>query len=183
MVEIKGSAVRDAVAAYQAELPDEYQKVLAALDPQTRTLLAEVRSNEWMPLDAFVRYLQAQVDVTGVDPYKLHTERAEFVVERQLHGLYRFFAKLASPQSLITRLSTVNTIFWRGIEVERTVVSKTKVIVRYRGFEKQHRLMEPIIIGFFRKVLQVNGAQDVEAEFTTPIGSRPDHAELLITWR
>src|SRR5512142_1062464 len=182
MVEMKGSGVREAVAAYREHLPGECQEVLARLDPRTRALIEDVQPNEWLPVDAFVRYLQAQVDVTGEAPYALHTRRAELVVERQLHGIYKVFAKLTSPQTLIARLSAVHATFWRGVAVERQVLGKGRAVVRYTGFEAGHRLMEPIIVGFFRKVLQVNGAKDVEVEFAAPIGG-PGPAELVLRWR
>jgi len=181
MAEIKGSGVREALAAYREHLPDECREVLARLDPQTRELIENASPNEWLPIDAFVRYLQAQVDVTGEDAYALHTHRAELVIERQLQGLYKIFAKLASPQSLIARLSAVHATFWRGVEVDRRVEGKNRAVLHYSGFEKGHRLMEPIIIGFFRKTLEVNGAKDVKAEFTVPIGG-PKPAELVVTW-
>jgi hypothetical protein len=181
MVEIKGSTVREAVAAYRAHRRDECQQVLAALDPKTRALIEDVQPNEWLPLEAFVRYLQAQVDVTGEDARTLHTRRAELVVERQLHGIYKVFAKLASPQALISRLTALNSTYWRGVEVERRLEGKTRAVLRYSGFEAGHRLMEPILVGFFRKALEVNGARDVKAEFTVPIGG-PGPAELVVTW-
>ena len=122
MVEIKGSSIRDALVAYREELPEECQQVLARLDPLTRTIVTEAQPNEWIPLDVFIRYLQAQVEVTGVDGYTLHTERTAFVVERQLRGIYKIFAKLSSPQALVTRLAAVGNTYWRGLQAERTVV-------------------------------------------------------------
>src|SRR5512138_1144643 len=113
MVEIKGSSVRDALVAYREELPEECERVLALLDPLTRTIVIEAQPNEWIPLDVFIRYLQAQVDVTGVDGYTLHTERTAFVVDRQLRGIYKIFAKLSSPQALVSRLGAVGTTYWR----------------------------------------------------------------------
>lgn len=182
MVEIKGSAVRDALAAYRENLPDECAQVLDRLDPHTRALLTEVQPNEWLPLDAFVRYLQAQVDVTGVDAATLHVQRAEVVVERQLHGIYKIFARLSSPRALVERLSAIHSTYWRGLQVERSVTGKSEVVLRYAGFARGHRIMEPILVGFFRKVLAVNGAQGIEVQFTRHIGG-PDPAELVVRWR
>lgn len=90
--------------------------------------------------------------------------------------------QLSSPGSLISRLATVNAIFLRGVDVERAVMTGNEAVLRYRGFEKSHRLMEPIILGFFRGMLEINGAKDLRARFTRPIGS-PEYAELVVTWR
>lgn len=182
MAEIKGSAVVDAVSAYRTYLPEECKRVLDSLDPETRACITEVQANEWIPVDAFVRYLQAQVDVAGGDAHELLLSRSKIVLDRQLRGVYRIFAKLSSPHALIVRLATVNALFFRGIAVERLETQKGAVVLRYRGFEKPHRLMEPIIAGFFQAVLEINGAKDLAVKFTRPIGS-PDHAELVLSWR
>ncbi len=182
MPEIKGSTVVEAVNAYRTYLPEECRRVLASLDPETRALVAEVQANEWIPVDAFVRYLQAQVDVAGEDANELLLKRSRIVLDRQLRGVYRVFAKLSSPHALIARLATVNALFFRGVTVEREEPRKGEVILRYRGFEETHRLMEPIIAAFFQAVLEINGAKDLRVEFTRPIGS-PDHAALVLSWR
>lgn len=183
MIAIKGSTVCDAVSAYLASLPDEYREVLDKLDAGTRAVITGAQANEWVPLDHFVRYLQAQVDVTGEDADALHAHRAELVLERQLRGVYKIFTRLASPETVITRLAAVHTTYLRGVEVQHVALEKGKAILRYVGFEKGHRLMEPIIVGFYRKLLSVNGAKDIEVRFTEPIGGRQGWAELLLTWR
>lgn len=182
MPEIKGSTVVAAVESYRTYLPEECRRVLDSLDPKTRTLVTEVQANEWIPVDAFVRYLQAQVDVVGGDARELILQRSMIVLDRQLRGIYRIFAKLSSPHTLIARLAGVNALFFRGVEVERATAQRGEVVLRYRGFEETHRLMEPIIIGFFRAVLEINGAKDLQAKFTRPIGST-EYAELVLSWR
>jgi hypothetical protein len=42
--------------------------------------------------------------------------------------------------------------------------------------------MEPIMVGFFRKLLQLNGAKDPSAVFTVSIGRGEEYAELVLTW-
>jgi hypothetical protein len=57
-----------------------------------------------------------------------------------------------------------------------------KALVRYTGFEKQHRIMGFAIIGFFKKALEISGAKDVVLSFTTPIEEGKTFAELSIGW-
>lgn len=183
VVQVKGSTIRAAVTAYREWYPEECEKVLKLLDPETREIIVETQPNQWAPMEAFIRYLQAQVDVTGVDADALHTYRSEFVCAQQFRGLYKAFIKLASPESLLKRLPVLQETFFRGTSVEAKVVEKGKAVFWYKGFEKGHRLIEPIMVGFFRKLLQLNGARDPTAVFTLSIGAGQEHAELVLTWR
>jgi hypothetical protein len=54
--------------------------------------------------------------------------------------------------------------------------------VRYNGFQKQHRIMDFAIIGFFRKTLEISGAKNVVIQFTVPFEEGSEYAELSITW-
>jgi hypothetical protein len=57
-----------------------------------------------------------------------------------------------------------------------------KALIKYTGFEKQHRIMGFAIIGFFNKALELSGANDAAIYFTTPIEEGRGYAELSIAW-
>jgi hypothetical protein len=62
-----------------------------------------------------------------------------------------------------------------------------KAVVRYTGFEKQHRIMGFAIMGFaimgfFKKALEISGAKDVVLCFTVPIEEGKAFSELSISW-
>jgi len=45
-----------------------------------------------------------------------------------------------------------------------------------------HRLIGLSIIGFYRKALEISGAKDVKAEFTTSIEEDKGYCELVLNW-
>jgi hypothetical protein len=57
-----------------------------------------------------------------------------------------------------------------------------KALIKYTGFEKQHRIMGFAIIGFFNKALELSGANDAVIYFTTLIEEGREYAELSIAW-
>ncbi len=57
-----------------------------------------------------------------------------------------------------------------------------KAIVKYKGFEKHHRILGFAIIGFFKKALEISGAKDVAIHFSIPIDERKPCSELSIAW-
>jgi hypothetical protein len=156
--------------------------VLARLDPGTRQLFQEpIRPNGWFPLDAFTRFLEARVSESR-QPAEALVGRSEAVVERQLRGIYRVFAMLLSAESLVAKITAINTTYFRGVEIVRTPLGSSGAVIRYVGFEPQHHLMEFIILGFYRKALEICGARNVRAGWTTPISAKAGFAELAISW-
>ena len=57
-----------------------------------------------------------------------------------------------------------------------------KAVITYIGFEKQHRLVAPTIIGYYKKVLEVSETKDVNAKYLVPIEEDKGFCELEITW-
>jgi hypothetical protein len=55
--------------------------------------------------------------------------------------------------------------------------------VKYEGFEKHHRLLEYVLIGFYRKALELCGAKQVQVMVTVPIANGGRFCELTKTWR
>lgn len=53
---------------------------------------------------------------------------------------------------------------------------------KYLGFEKQHRIMGFAMIGFFRKALEMSGAQAPVICFSTPIEEHRGHSEPSLAW-
>ena len=110
------------------------------------------------------------------------TRGSEVVIEKQLRGIYKAFVKLGSPEFVIKRIAAVHATYFQGVPIEVNLQGSGKAVVRYTGFEKQHRIMGFAIIGFFKKALEISGAKDVVLRFTTPIEEGKEFAELSISW-
>jgi len=104
------------------------------------------------------------------------------VIERQLHGIYKAFVKLGSPEFVIKRIAAVHATYFQGVPIDVQLSGNGKALIKYTGFETQHRIMGFAIIGFFRKALEISGARDVVIYFLTPIEEGRGYAELSISW-
>jgi hypothetical protein len=62
------------------------------------------------------------------------------------------------------------------------VEGKGKALIKYIGFQKQHRIMGFAIIGFFKKALELSGAKDAVIQFVTPIDDGKSYSELSLVW-
>jgi hypothetical protein len=184
MVQIKGSAIKETINQIKSRSgEDALQKILGLLDEETRTMCQrEIYSSSWYSLDLFTRFLEVEIRVLADGREEMITRGSEVVIEKQLRGIYKVFVKLGSPEFVIKQIAAVHATYFQGVPIEVHLQGTGKALVRYTGFEKQHRIMGFAIIGFFKKALEISGAKDVVLRFTTPIEEGKEFAELSIAW-
>jgi len=181
---IKGSAVLDTVRVVKARAgEDGFRRILDALDPEGRSLFqGAILSTEWYPLDAFAGFLGANIRETAGGDERVLVERSAAVVENQLRGIYRLFVRLGSPDFVLRRVSIIHSNFFKGVDIQRMSYAPGRAVIRYSGFRPQHRLLDYVLIGFYRKALEISGAGDVQVSMTTSIGESRGYAELEAIW-
>jgi hypothetical protein len=184
MVQIKGTAVLDTIRVVKGrEGEQRFKAILALLDDETKPIFeGEIFDASWYPLNGFVAFLAASLRLTG-DDEKVLIRRSEAVVERQLRGVYRVFVRLRSPESILKRMGIVHQTYFTGVGIRVEIPEQGRANIRFSGFEAQHRLLEYVIIGFYRKALELCGAKLVAAEFTVPMAAAAKYCELSVTWR
>src|SRR6266436_8864953 len=185
MVRIKGSAIKETINQIKSRAGEEaLQKILGLLDEETRTICQnEVFSSSWYPLDVFTRLLEVEIRVLADGKEEMVTRGSEAVIERQLRGIYKAFVKLGSPEFVIKRIAAVHATYFQGVPIDVKLEGNNRALVKYAGFEKQHRIMGFAIVGFFKKALEISGAKDVVIRFSTPIEEGKGYSELSIAWR
>jgi hypothetical protein len=184
MVQIKGSAIKETINQIKTRSgEDAFQKILGLLDEETRKICeGEIFVSSWYSLDLFARFLEIEIRVLANGNEEMVTRGSEAVIERQLRGIYKAFVKLGSPEFVIKRIAAVHATYFQGVPIEVQLQGHGKAVVKYTGFEKQHRIMGFAIIGFFKKALEISGAKDVIIYFATPIEEGKGYSELSIAW-
>src|SRR5271169_6258359 len=185
MVQIKGSAIKETIEQIKSRAGEAaFQKILGLLDDETRKVLeGEIFSSTWYSLDLFTRFLEIEIKVLADGQEEMVTHGSEAVIERQLRGIYKAFVKLGSPEFVVKRIAAVHATYFQGVPIDVQLQGNNRALVKYTGFEKQHRIMGFAIIGFFKKALEISGAKDVVIFFPTPIDEGKGYSELSIAWR
>lgn len=185
MIKIKGAPVSDAIKAIKRRHGDQaYNTIVGLLEGETRALFeqAPILPTSWYSLDAFVQFLEMDLKVTAEGNEQELIQRSEDLIERQLRGIYKLFIKLGSPEFVLKRIAVIHRTYFQGVSVEVRLSGDGKAVVKYTGFEKQHRLIGLSIIGFYRKALELSGAKAVKAEYTTSIEDDKGYCELMLSW-
>lgn len=184
MTEIKGVAVLQSIDSIKARGgEEEFQRILAELDAETRSVFdCQISPWKWYSLDAFAALLEADVRLTAHGDREVMIARSEKVVEGQLRGIYKMFIKLGAPAYVIRRISSVHQTYFNGIHFIPEFGESNEALIKYVGFEPRHEILGYVIVGFYRKALQISGAKEVAVNFTVPISAGDPYAELKITW-
>jgi hypothetical protein len=184
VAQIKGTAILDSLAAIRARSGEEELKsIVGGLGDDAKRLFERpVYPATWYPLDLFVEFLEADVNQTAGGNREVLITRSEKVIEKQLHGIYKMFVKLGSPEFIIKRIAVVHSTYFQGVKILTEFQETKRATIKYFGFAKNQQIMEYAIIGFYRKALEISGAKDVQARFTQSIANGSDFATLTITW-
>ena len=184
MLHIKGTAVQDTLKAIEARAGKaELEKIISHLDPETREIFQQpISPSAWYSCDAFSRFLEADIQETAGGNEQELVKRAETVIEKQLSGIYKIFVRLGSPEFVIRRIAAVHSTYFDGVQIMPEMKGPNSATIQYVGFSRNHRIMGFVILGFFRKALEISGAKKADVHFTVPIEAGQEFCELALTW-
>jgi hypothetical protein len=185
MLQTKGSVVKGAIENTKESFGEkEYNRLINLLDEEERKLfLNPISTSGWYPFNTYTHFLDVLVREKFDGNPKGLIKAAEKATEKQLKGIYSAFVKDNSPEFLMEKISTLHTVYLKGVKIESSMVAAGKGKIRYVGFEKKHAVFECVLIGFYHKAAQIYGAKNVKVEFTTQISEEKGYAEIVITWK
>jgi hypothetical protein len=175
MVEIRGSFFNGSINAVKIRNGDQaYNEIISQLDEQARQLFEKpISDTGWYPLDSFVKFLEQDIKLTANGDENVLVTRAEAVDKKYIRDIYGSFVKSEPPEFFIKHHSILHQGYFRGVSIEIQFDGLNKAIIRYIGFEKQHKLIEPTIIGYYKKVLEISGVTDIHTKSLTNPGKPP----------
>jgi hypothetical protein len=184
MVQIKGIPILDTMKSSKQVFGEkEYERLVTLLSPEAKKIFQEgIVASNWYSLDVYSNLLDLIVkEKHQGDPLPLAKGSAK-IMEKNFRGIYAIFIKLTSPEYFIKKVATFTQSMFKGVVIEIKTIDRNKIVVIYRGFQKQHAVFENIILGFYQKGLELSGAKNVKTKFTTSIAEGKGHSELTITW-
>lgn len=184
MLHIKGTAVLDTLEAIKARAGKaELEKIISHLDQETQEIFRRpISPSSWYSCNAFSRFLEADIQETAGGNEQELVKRSEAVIEKQLSGIYKMFVRLGSPEFVIRRIAAVHSTYFDGVQIIPEMKGPNAATIQYVGFSRNHRIIGFVILGFFRKALEISGAKKVDVHFTLPIEAGEKSCELSLTW-
>jgi hypothetical protein len=184
MIKIKGINLSGTLSINKAAFGDElHNKIIAQLSLEDREILNKmVLDAGWYPLDSFVHYLEIMTRDVLKGNEKALQKGTGTVVEAQFKGIYKALLQLGSPRAFVDRISAITNRYYQGITIETEYLDKQKVKATYRGFEKEHRIYEVTILGWWEKVMELLGGKNVQVSLVTSLRENKGYFELIASW-
>jgi hypothetical protein len=185
MVEIKGAVINGSINAVKKRNGVQvYNDIISQLDEQTRQFYEKpISVTGWYLYDFLIKFLEAEIKLTATGDENELQRRSEELFEKQLKGIYKIFFELGSPEVVFDHFSTLIMAYFKGVLVKVKFDGPDKAIITYTGFEKQHRLVQPSLLGFLKKVLEISGVKDIHAKHLTLIEKGKGYLEFELTWK
>lgn len=78
------------------------------------------------------------------------------------------FVRLGSPEFVIRRIAAVHSTYFDGVQIIPEMKGPNSATIQYVGFPRGHRIWF-VILGFFRKALEISGAKKVDVHSRFPL--------------
>lgn len=185
MIQIKGMTICDTIDRAKSKYGEKgYNKIIDQLSEDNKKIYSKrVILSLWYPIDALIEFLEIENNLYDGGNKKMVEKHSTEVIDKELKGIYKLFIKFGSPEFVVSRIGSVNNSYFKGITLEVKTNGNGKYIGRYTGFEKHHEIFQYSITAFYKRALEISGAKDITAMFTTPMSSNLGYSEITVTWK
>jgi hypothetical protein len=184
-MQVKGTAVETLPIFIKMKFGEQalerWLKALGALAQKEYSGL--IMASGWYPLrEMFIEPTQALCDVFFERKISGAEEVGRFSAEHALKGIYKFFIKLGSPESLIERAGMIFPTYYRPSAMN--IVDKVKggATFRITQFEDAHPTVEHRILGWIERALQISGAKSPQVQIVCSMTSGAACTDINCRW-
>jgi hypothetical protein len=186
MAEVKGTAVSVTPEYVKARFGESGQRRwLESLSPAAQAIFSRtIYPHLWFPLElGFVEPTRKICELFHGGRSLGAIDVGRFSAERALRGIYKFFVRLGSPESLIERASSVFATYYRPCRMEGIPMGKGKVALRIFDFPEIHTLVEARVEGWVLRAMEISGCKDIQVNVTASLTRGDPCTELQVGWR
>lgn len=163
---------------------DGFKKWLEALSPEAREVYSKkILTNLWQPLTAI--YTDPTVQLCNLF-YKGDSRGAYecgvYGADYALKGIYSFFVKVGSPETILKKASSIFQTYFKPSEIKSEILSRNSARLTISNFPEMHVAIEYRIMGYIHKTLEIHGCKNVKDRIIKSILFRQPVSELHFDW-
>jgi hypothetical protein len=182
---VKGTAVETIPMFIKKKFGEQgFQKWLQSLPPDIRkTFATNILSPLWYPLrETLIEPTVKLCELFYSGKPDGAVEQGRFSAEHALKGVYRLFVRLTSPETLVTKASTIMPTYYQPSCMEVVEKGSNRGVVRMTKFETPHTLVEHRIKGWMERALELTGAKSAKAEIKSSMAKGSQYTDFVVTW-
>lgn len=184
MAQIKGINLRGSLEYNRNTFGEEKTNmIISSLPEEDREIFnSMILDTEWYSMTTWARWLESVVKVNYNGDVKELYKTSAIVAEQQLKGTYQSFLSSGSIESILNRLSTITSRYYKGIETKNEKIEKGKEKITLTGFEKEHQIIQITIEAWWKKLVEILNPRNGKVDITTPISEGKGYMEVVVSW-
>ncbi|MCP4653618.1 MAG: hypothetical protein GY858_09605 [Candidatus Omnitrophica bacterium] len=161
-----------------------FSKILNAVSEEDQRILSSkfIPVTTWVSFDTYMHLLAAIVSELGSGDESILMRLSADCTKKELRGVYSIFIKLGSPEFIIKRAASMFEKYFSFGEVAVTNLGHKNIMLRFCGFEKQHRLIEVATFSFCKVALELTGGKNPDVKLVKSLADGTGYFELACTW-
>ena len=180
---VKGSALRARLLWAERHSADGPARLLAALAPETRAVIAgNVLANQWYPFAAFVDLNVSLDKVFGSGDLALCRELGRWSCDVNLTLLYKMLFKIGSVSFIIRRAALAWSTHYDEGRMQVVDEDAQYVQLRWSGIAEPHRAHCLSVCGWIVRACELSGGKVGETHERCRLLDAPE-CELEVRWR
>lgn len=185
MAKVKGVALLSRLAMMRERYGEEsFQAVLAGIGEEARKVLTDgsVISSSWYPAEIMKELNQATYRaLRAKDPMVMET-LGELTAQLGLSTIHKSKVK-ERPEDTLSRTPMLWSAFHDTGEIVILPGGKSNsCVMRIVGYELPHREFCRNLLGWGRKMVELSGGTDIEAEEVKCVCDGAEYCEMSISW-
>jgi hypothetical protein len=184
-MQVKGTAVQTIPPFIKTKFGElGFQKWLQTLTPRARTMFSsDILAPTWYPLrKALVDPTVKLCDVFYQGGPDGALEQGRFSAEHGLKGVYKPFVKMASPDSFVSKASTIMPTYYQPCAMEVVDKGLKTATLRITRFEAPHAVVEQRIKGWIERALELSGAKMARTQIKASMTQGSPYTDFAISW-
>jgi hypothetical protein len=184
-MQVKGTAVLTIPLFIKERFGEQgFQRWLESLSPPVhKTFSSNILAPVWYPLEEGLieptvklceLFYQGRMDGA--------LEQGRFSAEHGLKGVYKLFVKLASPDALVAKASTIMPTYYEPCAMEVVDKGQKTATVRITRFATPHTVVEHRIKGWMERALEISGAKMVKIEIKASMTNGSPYTDFVVSW-
>jgi hypothetical protein len=184
-MEVKGTALKTTRDFIKTQFPDQYDKWLESLTPDSRKIYSStLDATAWYPFrEGYLIPVNKIIELCYDEDFKTGGDKlGSYSAETALKGFYKVFLLIASPQFLMQRASKIFTTFYNPSHVEAEITGPYSAILRVIQFEDIDEAVEYRIAGWIKKALELANCREAGYEITKSMARGDEVTEIHFSW-
>lgn len=161
-----------------------YEQWVSSLsDESAKTMNSNILASAWYPfINGMLEPTKKICELFYGGSHRGAEELGAYSADKSLHGIYRFFVKIASPDTLLKRATQLFGSYYNPGVVELVKEGEKTYIMKFSKFDPPSIYIEYRVLGWVKKALEICGAKSIRIIAKKHAENAEDFSELSVSW-